>query len=203
MPGKKGAISRLLNHPPRGADVYVEDEAELSLFPTLKRGWMVRGHQRKVRAPGQHPPKRQEYGATDWRTGEILRVRAKKRDAQAFCRLIEKCMQRSAKRKRRVIIVADRARIHKPETSKRVARLLQDYGHRLKLRYIPTYSPDCMPMERLWNDWRNQVTHNHDRDTLIQLLADSDRYFQRRRHNSQAVLRTIGSPFVHRQKCKT
>jgi transposase len=192
-----------LNHPPRGADVYVEDEAELSLFPTLKRCWMLRGHQRKVRAPGSHPPKRQEYGATNWRTGEIVRIRAKKRDAPAFCRLAEKCMQRSAKRKRRVILVSDGARIHKPEKSKRVAELLQRYGRRLKLRYIPTYSPECMPMEKLWNDWRNQVTHNHDRDTLTELLADSDRYFQRRSHNPQAVLRTIGSPFAHRQKCKT
>jgi transposase len=184
-------------------DVYVQDEAELSLFPTLKRCWMLRGHQRKVRAPGQHPPKRQEYGATDWRTGEIVRVRAKKRNAQAFCRLVEKCVQRSAKRKRRVIIVTDGARIHKPEKSKRVAELLQRHGCRLRLRYIPTYSPECMPMERLWNDWRNKVTHNHDRDTLYQLLADSDRYFQRCKRNPQAVLRTIGSPFAQRQKCKT
>ena len=164
---------------------------------------MLRGHQRKVRAPGVHPPKRQEYAATNWRTGEIVRVRAKKRDAPAFCRLAEKCLQRSAKRKRRVILVIDGARIHKPEKSKRVAELLQHYGHRLKLRYIPAYSPDCMPMEKLWNDWRDQVTHNHDRDAFTELLADSDRYFQRRQHNPQAVLRTIGSPFAARQKCKT
>jgi transposase len=187
-----------LNHPPRGADVYVEDEAELSLFPTLKRCWMLRGQQRQVRAPGERPPKRQEYGATDWRTGEIVRVRAEKRDAQAFCRLAEKCLRRSAKRKRRVIIVTDGARIHKPEKSKRVAELLQHYGRRLRLRYIPKYSPECMPMEKLWNDWRDNVTHNHDRDVLGQLLADSDRYFRRRKRDPQSVLRTIGSPFARR-----
>ena len=192
-----------MNHPPRGADVYVEDEAELSLFPTLKRCWMLRGHQRKVRAPGEHPPKRQEYGATDWRTGAIVRIRAEQRDAQAFCRLAEKCLQRSAKRKRRVIIVADGARIHKPEKSKRVAELLHHYGRRLRLRYIPKYSPECMPMEKLWNDWRDKVTHNHDREALAQLLADSDRYFRRRKRDPQGVLRTIGSPFARRQKFKT
>ncbi len=192
-----------MNYPPRGADVYVEDEAELSLFPTLKRCWMLRGQQRKVRAPGERPPKRQEYGATDWRTGEIVRVRAEKRDAKAFCRLAEKCLQRSAKRRRRVILVIDGARIHKPETSKRVAELLQRSGRRLRLRYIPKYSPECMPMEKLWNDWRDNVTHNHDRDALSPLLADSDRYFRRRKRDPQSVLRTIGSPFARRQKCKT
>src|SRR5512141_3324453 len=99
---KKGWITRLLNHPPRGADVYVQDEAELSLFPTLTRMWMLRGQQRKIRAPGVRPPKRHECAATDWRTGEIVRVRSEKRDAKAFCRMVEKCMARSAGRKRRV-----------------------------------------------------------------------------------------------------
>src|SRR5512147_26998 len=102
---KKGAISRLLKHPPRGADVYVEDEAELSLFPTLTRMWMRRGQQRKIRAPGVHPPKREEYAATDWRSGKVVRIRALRRTAEAFCQLAEKCLQRSARRKRRVILV--------------------------------------------------------------------------------------------------
>src|SRR5574341_1552488 len=88
---KKGAVSRLLMHPPRGADVYVQDEAELSLFPTLTRMWMLRGQQRKIRAPGVHPPKRNECAATDWRTGTIVRTRTEKRNAEAFCRLVEKC----------------------------------------------------------------------------------------------------------------
>jgi hypothetical protein len=130
-----------------GADVYVQDEAEMSLFPTLTRMWMLRGKQHKIRAPGIHPPKRHECAATDWRTGTIVRIRSEKRNAQAFCRLAEKCMTRSARRKRRVIIVVDRARIHTPEGSRLVAELLKTYGGRLRLRYLPSYSPECMPME--------------------------------------------------------
>ena len=64
-------MTRILKHPPSGADVYVEDEAELSLFPTITRMWMLRGEQRLIRAPGISPPKRQEYGAVDWRTGDL------------------------------------------------------------------------------------------------------------------------------------
>src|SRR5512145_2615092 len=131
---QKGALTRLLNHPPRGADVYVQDEAELSLFPTLTRMWMFRGEQRKIRAPGVHPPKRHECAATDWRTGTIVRIRSEKRNAKAFCRLVEKCLTRSARRKRRAIIVVDRARIHTPEGSRLVAELLKTYGRRLRLR---------------------------------------------------------------------
>lgn len=168
----------------------------MSLFPTLTRMWMLRGQQRKIRAPGVHPPKRQECAATDWRTGTIVRVRAEKRDAEAFCRLVEKCLARSARRKRRVLMVTDSARIHRPETSKRVAELGQRYGRRLRLWYIPKYSPECMPMERLWNDWRDQVTHNHDRQHIHELESDSDHYFKCRARVPRRVLRTLGSPFA-------
>ncbi len=131
---KKTALTRLLNHPPRGADLYVQDEAELSLFPTLTRMWMLRGQQRKIRSPGVRPPKRQECAATDWRTGKIVRIRAEKRNAKAFCQLAEKCKARSARCKRRVIFVVDGAKVHTPKGSRLVAEMLQKYGRRLRLR---------------------------------------------------------------------
>ncbi len=185
-----------MNHPPRGTDVYVEDEAELSLFQTLTQMWMLRGHQRRVRAPGVHPPKREEFAATDWRSGQMVRVRAETRNAEAFCRLVEQCLERSGRRRRRVIIVVDGARFHTKEGSKRVAALLKRHGRRLRLRYIPSYAPDCMPMELFWNDWRDHVTHNHARENIIDLESDSDRYFAWCAKHPQAVLRTIGSPFA-------
>ena len=171
----------------------------MSLFPTLTRMWMERGHQRKIKAPGVRPPKRHEVAAADWRTGDIVRVRSDKRNAKAFCTLVDKCMARSARRKRRVIIVLDQARFHRCETSKQV-RLLQDrYGKRLTLRYVPSYSPECNPMEHLWNDWRHHVTHNHDRSHIQELEDDSNHYFKRRSRNKRAVLRTLGSPFQNRK----
>jgi hypothetical protein len=55
-----------------------------------------------------------------------------------------------------------------------------------------------MPMELLWNDWRDQVTHYHDRLKIAESEGDSDRYFARRARQPKAVLKTIGSPFVNR-----
>lgn len=192
-----------MRHPPAGADVYVEDEAELSLFPTITRMWMLRGEQRLIRAPGISPPKRQEYGAVDWRTGDLVQIRAEKRNSAGFCQLVEACLARSADRKRRVILVVDGAKFHRPEKSRLVRQLCERVGHRLKLVFIPKYSPECMPMELFWNDWRDHVTHNHDRLTLGQLVGDSDRYMRRQKHNPQALLRTIGSQFAERKRLKT
>jgi hypothetical protein len=168
----------------------------MSRFQTLTRMGMLRGHQRRVRAPGVHPPTREEFAATDWRSGQIVRVRAEKRNAEAFCRLVEKCLERSGPRRRRVSIVVDGAGGHTKEGSKRVAALLKRCGRRLRLRYIPSYEPECMPMELFWNDWRDHVTHNHERATIIDLEGDSDRYCTWCANHPQAVLRTIGSPFA-------
>lgn len=55
-------------------------------------------------------------------------------------------------------------------------------------------------MEMLWNDWRDNGTHNHDRLTIAELEGDSDRYFARRARNPKAVLKTIGSSFVSRSQ---
>jgi hypothetical protein len=123
-----------LRQPPRGADVYVPDEAELSLFPALTRLWMLRGQQKKIRAPGVHPPKRQECAATDGRTGHLVRGRSEHRAAAPCCRLVEKCLQRTARRKRRVILVTGRAKVHTGEGSRRVAELGERSGRRLQLR---------------------------------------------------------------------
>ena len=178
----------------------MQDEAEMSLFPTLTRMWMVRGQPRKIRAPGGHPPQCHEWAATDWRTGERVRIRSEKRNAAAFCRLMEKCLRRSARCKRRVVIVSDGARIHTPEGSRPVAEFVKRSKRRLKLCYVPSYSPECMPMELLWNDWRDQVTHNHDRLKMAELEGDSDRYFARRARQPKAVWKTIGSPFLNRRQ---
>jgi transposase len=178
----------------------VQDEAELSLFPTLTRMWMLRGQQQKIRAPGVHPPKRHECAATDWRTGDIVRVRGESRNAELFCQLAEACLARSAQRKRRVILVTDRAKIHTPEGSRRVAALLERHGRRLRLRYVPLYSPECMPQEHLWGAWRDHVTHNHDRLRIEELEGDSDHYFEERAQDPVGVLRTISSPYAKRRQ---
>ena len=112
-------------------------------------------------------------------------------------------MARSARRKRRVFIVTDGAKIHTPKGSRRVAEFLEGSGQRLRLYYLPGYSPECMPMEWLWEDWRDQVTHNHDRTQIKRLEQDSDNYFARCARNPRKVLRTIGSPFAGRQYRKT
>jgi len=54
------------------ADLYLQDEVEVALHPTLTRVWSRAGRagQRLVQAPGNNA-KRYGFGLVDWRDGEL------------------------------------------------------------------------------------------------------------------------------------
>jgi len=56
------------------ADLDTQDEADLSLLPTLTRTWMRRGEQLKLRAPGSPNAKRSVSAATDLGEGATLGI---------------------------------------------------------------------------------------------------------------------------------
>ena len=53
-------------------------------------------------------------------------------------------------------IVLDNAKVHH---SKKIQDFL-DFHQRIKLKYLPPYSPDLNPIEKFWKFVRQQVTHN-------------------------------------------
>ncbi len=194
---KKRRAEALLVSPPPRADVYVEDESELAMLPTLTRCWTRRGHQRKIPAPGKNR-KRHLFAAVDWRDGTALRRYADHRESRTLCALADAVVWRFRRRGRRALIVLDNAGIHRPDTSRHVAALLERHGPWVTLVYLPAYSPELQPLDRLFRVWRGEVTHNHRRTTLDQLETDCETFFHRRARRPERILRMIGSPFSNR-----
>jgi transposase len=61
------------------------------------------------------------------------------------------------------------------------------------LVFLPTYSPDLQPAESLWRQWRPNVTHNHKRADIQDLVADSDDWLTRTAANPKGVLSMLGN----------
>jgi len=57
----------------------------------------------------------------------------------------------------KVVVVLDNVRYHH---AKRLKPILEKYKSRLELVYLPAYSPDLNPMERIWWYMRKKITHN-------------------------------------------
>jgi transposase len=181
------------------ADLYLQDEVELALHPTLTRVWSRRGRggQHLVQAPGNNA-KQYGFGLVDWRDGHLDFALAEGRRAGPFVAQLRRAVDRSRARGRVAMVIADNAATHTPKGSRLVRALLAELGAApnpgLVVVYTPTYDPDANRIEWLWRALRRTVTHTHRRQTLTELLADAEAWA--RSITPAGVLSQIGSPFA-------
>jgi hypothetical protein len=181
------------------ADLYLQDEVEVALHPTLTRVWSRAGRsgQRLVQAPGKNY-KRYGFGLVDWGDGALDFQLAEGRRAAPLCAQLRRAADRSRGRGRVAMVILDNLGIHTPKGSRLLRGLLEELGEGLVLVYTPTYDPDANRIEWLWRALRRSVTHTHRRQTLEELLADADRWA--RTITPAQVLSQIGSPFAPDQQ---
>ena len=181
------------------ADLYLQDEVEVALHPTLTRVWSRAGRsgQRRIQAPGKNF-KQYGFGLVDWRDGHLDWQLADGRRAAPLCAQLRRAVQRSRSRDRIAMVILDNLGIHTPKGSRLLRGLLEELGEDLVLVYTPTYDPDANRIEWLWRSLRRTVTHTHRRQALTDLVADADRWA--RTITPAQVLSQIGSPFALHQQ---
>jgi hypothetical protein len=177
------------------ADVYLQDEVEIALHPTLTRIWSGKGRrrQRLVEAPGNNQ-KEYGFGLVDWRDGWFDWERAAGRQAQPFCAQLRRTVERSQQRGRVAMVLLDNLGIHTPKGSRLLRALLDELRGKLVLVYTPTYDPESNRIEWLWRSLRRAVTHTHHHATLPPLLEAADTWAHTL--TPLKILRQIGSPFA-------
>jgi transposase len=177
------------------ADVYLQDEVEVALHPTLTRVWCPKGRrgQRLVETPGNNE-KQYGFGLVDWRDGWFDWERGSGRRAAPFCAQLRRAVERSQARGRVAMVLLDNLGIHTSKGSLLLRQLLDELRGQLVLVYTPAYDPDANRIEWLWRSLRRAVTHTHTRETLQLLLEDADAWAHT--ISPAEVLRQIGSPFA-------
>jgi transposase len=178
-------IQRLIAHLPPGEVVVYEDEIDIHLNPKIGLDWMVRGQQKEVLTPGQNE-KRYLAGAQDAWTGEITWVEGDQKNSFLFILLLWKLVERYPDAQA-IHVILDNYAIHGTEQVQ--ISLQSDEGRRLQLHFLPPYCPDHNKIERTWQDLHANVTRNHTRATMSQLMRDVHSYLRRRNrlHQRAAV----------------
>lgn len=177
------------------ADLYLQDEVQVALHPTLTRVWCRKGRrgQRLIEAPGKNE-KVYGFGLVDWRDGWFDGRLATGRTAAAFCEQVRAAVARSRARGRMALVLVDNAGTHTAAGSTLVRALLVELAEHLRLVYTPAYDPDANRIEWLWRPVRRAVTHNHHRQELATLRADREAEFRHLADHPAAVLAHLGSP---------
>jgi transposase len=106
-----------------------------------------------------HAPTRKSialFGAVNLRFGQLVMQFSENFNATTFETFLRKII-RHRRKGNRLIIVLDNARYHH---AKLLIPFLYKYRRLLKLSFLPAYSPELNPIERVWKLSRKLCTHN-------------------------------------------
>jgi putative transposase len=166
---KLGKIRRLLRSLPPDQVAAFMDEVDINTNPKIGAMWMRRGEQAEVVTPGNNE-KRYLAGSLDWRTGRLTLTEGaarQGRNTDLFLAHLDD-LRRTYRRYRVIHVICDNA---KPHVAARVREYLGRWGHRVRLHDLPTYAPECNPIERVWWHLHEEVTRNHRCGSMDELLG--------------------------------
>ncbi len=165
---KLAALRRLLAELPVNETAVFQDEVDINTNPKIGSMWMAKGYQATVATPGNNE-KRYLSRSIHWRTGQVFITEGRPkqgRDTALFLRHLDDLRSR-LRRYTKIHVICDNAKCH---TSEAVAIYLWEQRDRIVLHFLPAYSPDFNPIERVWWHLHDQITRNHRCQTMQELL---------------------------------
>ena len=180
---KLRALRALLKGLPADETAVFMDEVDVNLNPKVGCMWMRKGEQAAVETPGTNQ-KRYLAGSIHWRTGRVVLTEGKPKEGRSavlFCRHLDD-LRRAFRHYKVIHVICDNAGFHRPDKSKVVRAYLAEWSGRVVLHYLPTYSPDTNPVERVWWRLHEAVTRNHRCRSMQELLDLTFNWFETRTH---------------------
>jgi transposase len=175
-------LRRLIETLPRREVVVYEDEVDVHLNPKIGLDWMGHGQQKEAMTPGKNE-KRYLAGAQDVRTGELHWVAASQKNSYLFWDLLY-ALTKVYAQANVIHVILDNYSIH---SSNIIGVALANFASRVRLHFLPPYSPDDNAIERVWKDLHANVTRNHTCGTMTELMAEVHYYLRTRNHRTQPL----------------
>jgi transposase len=133
--------------------LWCEDEVHFQRHSSLIRMWAPKGQQPRVLSPSVRH-KVGFFGAINLKTGRLLTPEAPTFNSTTFGDFIRYLLQST---QGKLYLILDNARWHRSRDLKDFFEMNRD---RLVLIFLPAYSPELNPIERVWRVTRRRVTHN-------------------------------------------
>ena len=122
---------------------------------TITRGWYPHGKKSEVKCPVTFE-KIGVCGAVNPHDGSLFSLTFDGFDSDTFVYYL-KWLMKTYRTQKKIVVVLDNASPHK---SNKVQDFARKYKKKVELLFLPPYSPDLNPVERVWKNLRYQVTHN-------------------------------------------
>ena len=133
--------------------LWCEDEVHFQRHSSLMRMWAPKGQQPRVLSPSVRH-KVGFFGALNLKTGQLVTQESPTFSAQTFGDFIRYLLQST---QGKIFLILDNARWHR---AKELKEFFEVNRQRLVFIFLPPYSPELNPIERVWRIIRRKVTHN-------------------------------------------
>jgi transposase len=159
-----------------GGILYCEDEASVCLTPLLGKTWAERGKPRKVAVTGGRASVA-AMSAISPRGRLVFRLHDKRITSVEVIDFLKQLLREHPGR--HVVVVMDQA---KPHTSKMTKAFIESRP-RLHVFYLPPYSPDWNPDEKVWNHLKNHELKAHRATNKQELYELTERKLENMSNN--------------------
>ena len=116
--------------------------------------WFLKGKQRIIPTYGKHQSVKL-IGVLNYETGRVYVQEEERYTADIFLEFLENVLKQYPTGK--IVKILDNARIHH---AKLIQPFLDEHKNRLKLVFLPPYSPELNLIEGLWKWLKKSVIHN-------------------------------------------
>lgn len=132
------------------------------------------------------------FGTVSRARGQFIYAFSPKFNALTFAAYLKQLLHHRARHKKMVVIL-DNARYHH---AKRLKPVLASPHESLELLFLPPYSPQLAPIERVWKLARRLATHNRDFPHLEDLQAAIELGFAPWQKPNAVLRRLCGITYV-------
>lgn len=155
-------------------DIWFADESGFEGDPRPRRRWDRKGNKTRVTKNGDHI-RMNVMGMVCPRSGEFFAIEASHSDSDTFQAFLDEASRFIDFQRSRNILIVDNASWHKRKSTN---------WHRWEPMYLPPYSPDLNPIERIWLTMKARWFNNYVCKNVDQLIDRLD----------QAILDVINNP---------
>jgi len=145
----------------------------LSNTATVSYKWAEKGKQPEINQKQHKRERKTLFGSIEPETGIVITAKADKGNTVTFFSFL--LLVAKAYHDRKIVMVLDNVPYHH---ARRLKPVLERYKHRIELVYLPPYSPDLNPIERVWWYMRKKITHNRYVKSLEERIANFDTFIQ-------------------------
>ena len=160
--------------------------AEIDLWATEEVHFQQHGSRCRMGVPPEtkdpvllhHPTRRSVgyFGAVRLRDGKFRFSRETgKFNAMTFFAFLKMLRCASSRTGRRVVVITDNARYHHALLHK---EWRENHVKNFRLDYLPPYSPELNPIERVWKLTRRQCIHNRYFPVLEEVVTTVEKQFE-------------------------